>query len=77
MAEFNREALRPEARAEAERILPLYEEIGFAPSFRPGELDAATTAGVIEVALASPLHLNNSRHATAQELEGILASASG
>jgi alcohol dehydrogenase class IV len=75
VAAFNREALRPEALAEADRVLPLYEEIGFEPSFRPGELDDDALASVIRVALASPLHLNNSRHASADELEEILASA--
>jgi alcohol dehydrogenase class IV len=75
VAAFNREALRPEALAEADRVLPLYEEIGFEPSFRPGELDGDALASVIRVALASPLHLNNSRHASADELEEILASA--
>ncbi len=77
VAAFNREALRPQALAEADRIAPLYERIGFEPSFRPGELDDEAVASVIEVALASPLHLNNSRHATAGELAGLLAGARG
>jgi alcohol dehydrogenase class IV len=77
VAAFNRNALRPLALAEADRIVPLYERIGFEPSFRPGELDDDAVASVIEVALASPLHLNNSRHATAEELAELLASASG
>jgi alcohol dehydrogenase class IV len=76
VAAFNRDALRPQAVAEADRIVPLYEQIGFEPSFRPGELDAEAVASVIQVALASPLHLNNSRHATADELAGLLAGAS-
>jgi alcohol dehydrogenase class IV len=76
VAAFNREALRPRALAEADRITPLYEQIGFEPSFRPGELDGEAVASVIQVALASPLHLNNSRHATAEELAELLASAS-
>jgi alcohol dehydrogenase class IV len=75
VAAFNRQALRPQARAEAERVLPFYEQIGFEPSFRPGELDGDAVASVIRVALASPLHLNNSRHATAEELEELLGSA--
>jgi alcohol dehydrogenase class IV len=76
VAAFNREALRPQALEEADRIGPLYERIGFEPSFRPGELDGEAVASVIQVALASPLHLNNSRHATAEELVELLASAS-
>jgi alcohol dehydrogenase class IV len=77
VAEFNREALRPQALAEAARIAPLYGQIGFEPAFRPGELDGDVVASVIEVALASPLHLNNSRHATAGELAELLAGAGG
>jgi alcohol dehydrogenase class IV len=76
VAAFNREALRPPALAEADRIAPLYEQIGFEASFRPGELDDEAVESVVRVALASPLHLNNSRHATAEELEQILAGAS-
>jgi alcohol dehydrogenase class IV len=75
VADFNRPALRPEALAEAERIRPLYEQIGFAPMFRPGELDGDVVRSVVAVALASPLHLNNARHGEAGELEAILAGA--
>jgi alcohol dehydrogenase class IV len=75
VAAFNRQVLRPEAAAEADRILPLYEQIGFEPHFGPGELDGEVVASVVRVALESPLHLNNSRHATARELEELLAGA--
>ena len=73
-----RGAAAASALAEAERILPLYAAASAStPSFRPGDLDEdAIGRASSEVALASPLHLNNSRHATAEELEGILASAS-
>jgi alcohol dehydrogenase class IV len=76
VAEFNRNALRPRALSEGERILSLYEQIGFEPFLRPGELEDDDVASVIRVALESPLHRNNGRHATAGELEEILASAS-
>ena len=72
VAAFNRQALRPQALAEAERVLPFYEQIGFEPAFRPGELDGDAVASVVRVALASPLHLNNSRHATAEGWRGSL-----
>jgi alcohol dehydrogenase class IV len=75
VAAFNRESLSPRARAEAERIMPLYEQIGFEPSLRPGELAEEDVASVIRVALASPLHHNNCRQASAGELEEILSSA--
>lgn len=75
VAAFNREALRPQALAEAERVMPFYEQIGFEPTFRPGELEGDAVESVVRVALASPLHLNNSRHATAEELEELLAGA--
>jgi alcohol dehydrogenase class IV len=75
IAEFNRQALSGTALAEADRILPLYAQIGFEPFFRPGELADSDVASVIRVALGSPLHHNNGRHATAGELEEILSSA--
>ena len=59
VAAFNREALGARALAEAERILPLYERIGFEPALRPGDLSDEDLTSVIEVALASPLHHNN------------------
>ena len=68
-------ALGDRARAESERILPLYERIGFEPCLRPGDLTDEDLPSVIRVALESPLHQNNSRHATAAELEEILVSA--
>jgi alcohol dehydrogenase class IV len=74
IAEFNRQVLGRPALAEADRILPLYEQIGFEPFFRPGELADTDVASVIRVALDSPLHHNNGRHATAEELEEILTS---
>ena len=75
VATFNRGALGARARAEGERILPLYERIGFEPCLRPGDLSDEDLPSVIRVALESPLHQNNSRHATAGELEEILVSA--
>ncbi|HET6174474.1 MAG TPA: iron-containing alcohol dehydrogenase [Gaiellales bacterium] len=75
VATFNREALSARALAESERILPLYERILFEPSLRPGDLAEEDLASVLRVALDSPLHHNNNRHATAGELEQILVSA--
>jgi alcohol dehydrogenase class IV len=75
VAAFNRGTLGARALAETERILPLYERIGFEPSLRPGDLAEEDLPSVIGVALDSPLHHNNSRHATAGELEEILVSA--
>jgi alcohol dehydrogenase class IV len=75
VASFNRGAIGRRALEESERIFPLYERIGFEPSLRPGDLAQEDLASVIEVALASPLHHNNNRHATAAELEQILVSA--
>jgi alcohol dehydrogenase class IV len=75
VATFNRGALGARALAEGERILPLYERIGFEPFLRPGDLTEEDLPSVIRVALDSPLHHNNSRHATAAELEEILVSA--
>ncbi len=75
VASFNRAAISRRALAEGERILPLYERIGFEPALRPGDLAAEDMASVIDVALASPLHHNNNRHATAAELEELLVSA--
>ena len=75
VATFNRRALGARALAEAERILPLYERIGFEPALRPDDLSDEDLPSVIEVALASPLHHNNVRHATAGELEALLVSA--
>jgi alcohol dehydrogenase class IV len=75
VASFNRGALGRRALEEGERLFPLYERIGFEPSLRPGDLAEQDLPSVIEVALASPLHHNNNRHATAAELEEILVSA--
>jgi alcohol dehydrogenase class IV len=75
IAEFNRGALGRLALAQADRILPLYEQIGFEPVFGPGELADSDVASVIRVALDSPLHHNNARQATESELEAILSSA--
>ena len=46
------------------------------PRSAPESSTARPSRASIRVALASPLHLNNSRHATAEELEELLASAS-
>jgi alcohol dehydrogenase class IV len=75
VAGFNRGAIGRRALEESERIFPLYERIGFEPSLRPGDLAGEDLASVIDVALASPLHHNNNRHATAAELEAILVRA--
>ncbi|MEA2209305.1 MAG: Iron-containing alcohol dehydrogenase, partial [Solirubrobacteraceae bacterium] len=75
VAAFNRDALGERARAESERILQLYERIGFEPYLHPGDLAEEDLPSVIRVALESPLHQNNCRHATAGELEEILVGA--
>jgi alcohol dehydrogenase class IV len=75
VAAFNRSAVPERAQAELDRILPLYERIGFDPHFRPGELDAHQAEGMVQVALAAPLSANNARQASADQLRDILAAA--
>jgi alcohol dehydrogenase class IV len=75
VASFNRGVIGRLALEQGERIFPLYERIGFEPSLRSGDLAQEDLASVIQVALASPLHHNNNRHATAADLKEILVSA--
>ena len=75
VAAFNRSAMSERAQIEVDRILPLYERIGFDPHFRPGELAADEAESMVQVALAVPLSGNNIRQATADQLRDILASA--
>ena len=75
VAAFNRSAMPERARAEVDRILPLYKRIGFDPHFRPGELDAVQAESMIQIALAAPLSANNVRQATAGQLRDIVAAA--
>jgi len=57
------------------RILPLYEEIGFNPHFPSGELDLDAAESIVRVALAVPLSTNNIRTPTADDLHAILIAA--
>jgi alcohol dehydrogenase class IV len=75
VAAFNRGAMSERAQAQVDRILPLYERIGFDPHFGPSDFGAAEAESMAKVALAAPLSANNVRQATAEQLHDILASA--
>jgi alcohol dehydrogenase class IV len=73
VAAFNYPYLRPDVRARVDRLERLYAEIGVSDRFRAGELDVAGAAAMAAVALASPLHANNVRAATPDDVRAILA----
>ena len=75
VGEFHRPAVSPAVAREIDRVVPLYQQIGFDPHFRPGELDATQAESMVQVALAVPLSANNARQATAEQLRDILAAA--
>jgi alcohol dehydrogenase class IV len=75
VADFNRSVMSGRAQAEVDRIMPLYERIGFDAHFRPNELDRDQAESMVQVALAAPLSANNLRQATADQLRDILAAA--
>jgi alcohol dehydrogenase class IV len=75
VATFNRDHVPVRVRDEIDRLPALYEAIGAPPTFAAGEIDAAGAAAIVRVAIASPLHHNNVRHASAEELVELLGRA--
>ncbi len=75
VARFNRPAVRPDAERRIEALAPLYERIGFAASFGPGELSDADVEAMVAAAMANPFRVNNCRVASEDELRAILAAA--
>jgi alcohol dehydrogenase class IV len=75
VAAFNRSVMSERAQKEVDRVMPLYERIGFDAHFRPDELGADQVTSMVQVALAAPLSANNLREATADQLRDILAAA--
>jgi alcohol dehydrogenase class IV len=75
VAAFNRPAMPERAQAVVDQLLPLYEEIGFDPHFRDGELAADSAESMIQVALAVPLSANNIRDTGDADLRDILTAA--
>jgi alcohol dehydrogenase class IV len=70
---FNSPCLRPDVRARVDRLESLYAEIGFTDRFRAGEVEPTGGDAMAEVALASPLHANNVRAASLDDVRAILA----
>jgi alcohol dehydrogenase class IV len=74
-AAFNAPELGTLAREAAATIEPLYRELDFTPTFRPGELDAVQAARMLAAGLASPLAGNNPRSVDGTAVRAILAAA--
>jgi hypothetical protein len=75
VTEFNRDVVSGPARARLERVADVYERIGFAAEFAPGELDARAAEHMLSAALANPFRTNNRRPADEAEIRALLAHA--
>jgi alcohol dehydrogenase class IV len=75
VAEFNLPELSPRAAEVVGRLRPLYERIGFDPSFAAGELDGEQAEAMVGSALGNPFLENNRRPVSEADLRTILDHA--
>ncbi len=75
VAAFNRGMVAPPVAAEIDSLAALYEEIGFAARFGPGEVGEAGAAAMVAAAMANPFRENNRREAGEDELRELLRVA--
>ena len=75
VAAFNYPFVSHDIQALIDRLAPLYDQIEFRPRFARDDLDGTMVDAMVDVALTSPLHMNNVRHAGRQDLCEILVRA--
>jgi alcohol dehydrogenase class IV len=75
VATFTRPAVRPEVKVLIDRVPALYDQIGFEPTFKAGELEPAQVRSMIDIALSGPLNANGIRPARERDLIRILEEA--
>lgn len=75
VADFNRHVLEPDARAEAEALPSLYEELGVPSRFKSGALPAHAADAMVAAALDNPFRANNRRGTTSWQLRDLVTAA--
>lgn len=76
VARFNAPVLDPAHRRYLQAVDQLYDRVGFAGQFAPGELDDATLAAMLTASTAHPFRLNNARPSTDEQVIALLREAS-
>ena len=75
VGEFNREAMDSRHVGYLDSICTLFDEIGFAGSFQPGDLGPDAATAIVTASTGHPFRANNVRDSTDEEIAAILTAA--